>query len=133
MTDGPHFGLTGLAVMGANLARNLAHHGIPVAVHNRTVSRTERFMAEHGEEGPIIETGSVGEFVAALERPRTIMTMVKAGPPVDAVIDELLAHLEKGDTVVDGGNSHFRDTQRRARALADQGLRFLGVGVSGGE
>jgi 6-phosphogluconate dehydrogenase len=133
MTDQPHFGLTGLAVMGANLARNVAHHGIPVAVHNRTASRTERFMVEHGDEGPITGTGSVEEFVAALERPRTIMTMVKAGPPVDAVIDELVPHLEKGDTIVDGGNSHFRDTQRRTRAMAEQGLRFLGVGVSGGE
>ena len=90
MTDGPHFGLTGLAVMGANLARNVARHGIPVAVHNRTASKTERFMAEHGDEGPIIGTASIEEFVAALERPRTIMTMVKAGPPVDAVIDELV-------------------------------------------
>ena len=133
MTDEPQFGLTGLAVMGANLARNVAHHGIPVAVHNRTASKTERFMAEHGSEGPITGTGSVEEFVAALERPRTIMTMVKAGPPVDAVIDQLVPHLERGDTIIDGGNSHFRDTQRRTRALADQGLRFLGVGVSGGE
>jgi 6-phosphogluconate dehydrogenase len=133
MTGETHFGLTGLAVMGANLARNVAHHGIPVAVHNRTATKTERFMAEHGNEGPITGTGSVEEFLAALERPRTIMTMVKAGPPVDAVIDELVPHLAEGDTIVDGGNSNFRDTQRRTRALADQGLRFLGVGVSGGE
>ena len=133
MTGGTHFGLTGLAVMGANLVRNVAHHGMPVVVHNRTTARTERFMAEHGNEGPITATGTVEEFVAALERPRTIMTMVKAGAPVDAVIDELVPHLDAGDTIVDGGNSHFRDTQRRTRALADQGLRFLGVGVSGGE
>jgi len=133
MTEATHFGLTGLAVMGANLARNVAHHGIPLAVHNRTASRTERFMAEHGDEGPITGTGSVEEFVAALERPRTIMTMVKAGAPVDAVIDDLIPHLDAGDTIVDGGNSNFRDTQRRATALADRGLRFLGVGVSGGE
>jgi 6-phosphogluconate dehydrogenase len=132
MTD-THFGLTGLAVMGANLARNVAHHDIPVAVHNRTASKTERFMAEHGSEGPITGTGSVQEFVAALERPRTIMVMVKAGPPVDAVIDELTPHLDQGDTIVDGGNSNFRDTQRRTKAMADKGLRFLGVGVSGGE
>ncbi len=133
MTDGTHFGLTGLAVMGANLARNVAHHGIPVAVHNRTASKTERFMAEHGDEGPFTGTGSVEQFVAALERPRTIMVMVKAGAPVDAVIDELAPHLDQGDTIVDGGNSNFRDTQRRTKAMADQGLRFLGVGVSGGE
>ncbi|HEX2046553.1 MAG TPA: NADP-dependent phosphogluconate dehydrogenase [Acidimicrobiales bacterium] len=133
MTGGTHFGLTGLAVMGANLARNVAGHGIPIAVHNRTASRTEKFMAEHGAEGPIAGTGPVAEFVAALERPRTVMVMVKAGPPVDAVIDELVPHLDEGDTIVDGGNSHFRDTQRRTKALAEQGLRFLGVGVSGGE
>jgi 6-phosphogluconate dehydrogenase len=125
--------MTGLAVMGANLARNVAHHGIPIAVHNRTAARTERFMAEHGDEGPITGTGSAEEFVAALERPRTIMIMVKAGAPVDAVIDELAPHLDTGDTLVDGGNSFFRDTQRRGKALADRGLRFMGVGVSGGE
>jgi 6-phosphogluconate dehydrogenase len=133
MAEGTHFGLTGLAVMGANLARNVAHHDIPVAVHNRTLARTEAFMAEHGDEGPITGTGSVEEFVGALDRPRTIMVMVKAGPAVDAVIDDLVPHLDSGDTIVDGGNSHFRDTQRRTKALAEKDLRFLGVGVSGGE
>jgi 6-phosphogluconate dehydrogenase len=133
MTQAPQFGLTGLAVMGANLARNIARHGIPIAVHNRTTARTEQFMAEYGSEGPITGTTSNEEFVAALERPRTIMIMVKAGPPVDAVIDQLVPLLDEGDTIVDGGNSYFRDTQRRTRALADRGLRFLGVGVSGGE
>jgi 6-phosphogluconate dehydrogenase len=133
MARATHFGMTGLAVMGANLARNVAHHGIPVAVHNRTPARTERFIAEHGDEGPITATGSVEEFVAALERPRTIMIMVKAGAPVDAVIDELAPHLDAGDTLLDGGNSFFRDTQRRGEALADRRLHFMGVGVSGGE
>jgi 6-phosphogluconate dehydrogenase len=133
MTEKPHFGLTGLAVMGANLARNVAHHGIPVAVHNRTTSRTERLVAEHGSEGPITGSASVEEFVAALAPPRTIMIMVKAGPPVDAVIAELVPHLDRGDTIVDGGNSFFRDTQRHHADLAEQGIRFLGVGVSGGE
>ena len=131
--SGPRFGLTGLAVMGANLARNVAHHDIPIAVHNRTQSKTEQFMAEHGSEGPITGTGSTEEFVGALERPRTIMTMVKAGPAVDAVIEELAPLLDEGDTIVDGGNSHFRDTQRRDKAMNERGLRFLGVGVSGGE
>jgi 6-phosphogluconate dehydrogenase len=131
--SGPRFGLTGLAVMGANLARNVAHHDIPIAVHNRTASKTEQFMAEHGSEGPITGTGTTQEFVQALERPRTIMTMVKAGPAVDAVIEELAPLLDDGDTIVDGGNSHFRDTQRRDKALSERGLRFLGVGVSGGE
>ena len=131
--SGPRFGLTGLAVMGANLARNVAHLDIPIAVHNRTASKTEQFMAEHGSEGPITGTGTTQKFVQALERPRTIMTMVKAGPAVDAVIEELAALLDEGDTIVDGGNSHFRDTQRRDKAMNERGLRFLGVGVSGGE
>ncbi len=131
--SGPRFGLTGLAVMGANLARNVAHHDIPIAVHNRTASKTEQFMAEHGSEGPITGTGTTQEFVQALERPRTIMAMVKAGPAVDAVIEELAPLLDEGDTIVDGGNSHFRDTQRRDKAMNERGLRFLGVGVSGGE
>ncbi|MEO8689181.1 MAG: NADP-dependent phosphogluconate dehydrogenase [Solirubrobacteraceae bacterium] len=131
--SGPRFGLTGLAVMGANLARNVAHHDIPIAVHNRTASKTEQFMSEHGSEGPITGTGTTEEFVQALERPRTIMTMVKAGPAVDAVIEELAPLLDEGDTIIDGGNSHFRDTQRRDKAMNERGLRFLGVGVSGGE
>ena len=131
--SGPRFGLTGLAVMGANLARNVAHHDIPIAVHNRTASKTEQFMSEHGSEGPITGTGTTEEFVQALERPRTIMTMVKAGPAVDAVIEELAPLLDEGDTIVDGGNSHFRDTQRRDKVMNERGLRFLGVGVSGGE
>ena len=131
--SGPRFGLTGLAVMGANLARNVAHHDIPIAVHNRTASKTEQFMSEHGSEGPITGTGTTQEFVQALERPRTIMTMVKAGPAVDAVIEELAPLLDEGDTIVDGGNSHFKDTQRRDKAMNERGLRFLGVGVSGGE
>jgi 6-phosphogluconate dehydrogenase len=133
MAEGTHFGLTGLAVMGANLARNVAHHGIPIAVHNRTTSRTEEFMADHGGEGPIAGSTSTQEFVAAIERPRTIMVMVKAGAPVDAVIEELAPHLEQGDTIIDGGNSLFRDTQRRTKALEQRGLNFMGVGVSGGE
>ena len=133
MADGTHFGLTGLAVMGANLSRNVAHHGIPIAVHNRTTSRTEEFMEEHGGEGPIVGSTSTAEFVAAVERPRTIMVMVKAGAPVDAVIEELAPLLDEGDTIIDGGNSYFRDTQRRTKALAERGLNFMGVGVSGGE
>jgi 6-phosphogluconate dehydrogenase len=126
-------GLTGLAVMGANLARNIAHHDIPIAVHNRTTARTEAFMREHGGEGPITGTESTEEFVAALARPRSIIVMVKAGAPVDGVIEELVPHLDEGDIVIDGGNSHFTDSRRRAQALQERGLRFLGTGVSGGE
>jgi 6-phosphogluconate dehydrogenase len=128
-----HFGMTGLAVMGANLARNVARNGIPIAVHNRTTARTERFIAEHGDEGPITAAASTAELVGALRRPRVVMVMVKAGPPVDAVIDELAPYLDPGDTIVDGGNSFFRDTQRRGKALVEHGLLFLGTGVSGGE
>jgi 6-phosphogluconate dehydrogenase len=133
MDSDRHFGLTGLATMGANLARNVAHHDIPVAVHNRTASRTERFMAEHGSEGPLSGHESVSDWVGALARPRVLMSMVKAGPPTDAVIEEVLPHLDDGDVLIDGGNANFRDTQRRHAAVAERGVHFLGVGVSGGE
>jgi 6-phosphogluconate dehydrogenase len=133
MSPTARFGLTGLATMGANLARNVAHHDIPVAVHNRTATKTKAFLEEHGDEGPISGYESVQEWVAALERPRVVMSMVKAGDPVDAVIDEVVPCLDSGDVLIDGGNSHFRDTQRRFRALAERDLHFMGVGVSGGE
>ncbi|MGA9857124.1 MAG: NADP-dependent phosphogluconate dehydrogenase [Solirubrobacteraceae bacterium] len=129
----PHFGLTGLATMGANLARNVAHHDIPVAVHNRTTSRMERFVSEHGSEGPISGHESVQDWVGALAQPRVLMSMVQAGSATDAVIDEITPHLDRGDIVIDGGNAHYRDTQRRHAKLAEQGIHFLGVGVSGGE
>ncbi len=133
MTSEPNFGLTGLATMGANLARNVARHDIPVAVHNRTYSRTERFMDEHASEGPLTAHESVEEWIGGLSRPRVIMSMVQAGPATDAVIDEVTPHLEAGDILIDGGNANFRDTQRRHHALAEQEIHFLGVGVSGGE
>jgi 6-phosphogluconate dehydrogenase len=129
----PHFGLTGLATMGANLARNVAHHEIPVAVHNRSGEKTRKFMDEHGSEGPLSGYHSVEDWVGALATPRVLMTMVKAGDPVDAVIAEIVPHLDRGDVLIDGGNSLFRDTQRRHAALAESGIHFLGVGVSGGE
>ncbi len=128
-----HFGLTGLATMGANLARNVAHHDIPVAVHNRTTSRMTTFVDEHGSEGPISGFESTDEWVAALARPRVLMSMVQAGPATDAVIDEIAPHLDRDDILIDGGNANYRDTQRRHDQLAQQGIRFLGVGVSGGE
>ena len=127
------FGLTGLATMGANLARNVAHHDIPVAVHNRTASRTTAFLEQHADEGPISGYESTQEWIAALERPRVVMSMVKAGAPTDAVIDEIVPYLDPGDVLIDGGNAHFRDTQRRFHALAERDLHFMGVGVSGGE
>jgi 6-phosphogluconate dehydrogenase len=128
-----HFGLTGLATMGANLARNVAHHDIPVVVHNRTTSRMTRFVEEHGSEGPITGQESVSDWVGALARPRVLMSMVQAGPATDAVIDEIAPHLDQGDVLIDGGNANFRDTQRRHAALRERGITFLGVGVSGGE
>ena len=126
-------GVTGLAVMGANLARNIARHGFRVAVHNRTAARTEQFIRDYGSEGEFVAATTMEEFVAALERPRRIIVMVKAGAPVDAVIDELTPLLDEGDIIIDAGNSHFADTKRRTAACAERGLRFMGVGVSGGE
>jgi len=133
MAGESRFGLTGLAVMGQNLARNVAHHGFPIAVHNRTTAKTDQFYKDFGHEGPITATHTIEEFVAAIARPRPIMIMVKAGKPVDAVIAELVPHLDEGDIIIDGGNSLFTDTRRREQDLAAKGIRFLGVGVSGGE
>jgi 6-phosphogluconate dehydrogenase len=130
---GSQIGVTGLAVMGANLARNIARRGVPTAVHNRTAAKTEQFMADYGDEGPFTAAGSLEEFVSALERPRRIIVMVKAGPPVDGVIADLAPLLDEGDIVIDAGNSHFADTRRRDRECAERGLRFIGTGVSGGE
>jgi 6-phosphogluconate dehydrogenase len=130
---GSQIGVTGLAVMGANLARNIAGRGVPTAVHNRTASKNEQFMADHGSEGPFTAGESLEEFVAGLERPRRIIVMVKAGAPVDGVIDDLAPLLDAGDIVIDAGNSHFADTRRRTAECRERGLRFIGTGVSGGE
>jgi 6-phosphogluconate dehydrogenase len=126
-------GVTGLATMGANLARNMARNGFPVAVHNRTEARTRELVGRHGDEGRLVGTFSTEEFVAALARPRRILVMVKAGPAVDAVLEELAGHLDDGDLLIDGGNSWFEDTVRREGDMAARGLRFIGTGVSGGE
>ena len=126
-------GVTGLAVMGRNLARNLARNGFTVAVHNRSPERTRSLVAEHGHEGTFVPSESLEDFVASLERPRKIIVMVKAGAATDAVVDELVTLLEEGDIVIDAGNAHFPDTRRREAALAAKGLRFVGMGVSGGE
>jgi 6-phosphogluconate dehydrogenase len=126
-------GVTGLAVMGRNLARNLARHGYRVALHNRTFERTRSLVAEHGDEGTFVPSESVKEFIGSLERPRAIIIMVKAGEPTDAVISELAPLLDRGDILVDCGNAHYEDTRRRERELRSQGLHFVGSGVSGGE
>ena len=126
-------GVTGLAVMGRNLARNFARHGHVVALHNRTQTRTDDLVAQFASEGDFVPSDSLESFVASLKKPRRVMIMVKAGDPTDAVIDDLLPLLEEGDIVVDGGNAHFLDTRRREAALRERGLNFVGAGVSGGE
>ncbi|MEU1754295.1 NADP-dependent phosphogluconate dehydrogenase [Micromonospora matsumotoense] len=126
-------GVTGLAVMGRNLARNLARNGFTVAVHNRSPERTRSLVADHGDEGTFVPSESLADFVGSLERPRAVIVMVKAGAPTDAVIDELVPLLEEGDIVVDAGNAHFADTRRREETLREHGLHFVGTGVSGGE
>jgi 6-phosphogluconate dehydrogenase len=126
-------GVTGLAVMGRNLARNLARHGHVVALHNRSAERTRSLVKEHGEEGTFVPAESMNDFVTSLKRPRAIIIMVKAGDATDAVIDELVPLLDEGDIIIDCGNAHYTDTRRREAALRERGLHFVGCGVSGGE
>ena len=133
MTELANVGVVGMAVMGSNLARNLAHHGFRVAIFNRTASRTDAVIAEHGDEGTFLPAHAIEEFVASIERPRSVILMVKAGPATDATIEDLLPHLEPGDIIMDGGNSFFRDTIRREKELSDKGFHFVGAGISGGE
>ena len=127
-----HIGLTGLAVMGQNLVLNMESNGYTVAVHNRTVKTMQEFVAQHPGKN-LIGCETLEDFVAALERPRKLMIMVKAGAPVDAVIDQLIPLLDPSDLIIDGGNSYFMDTERRSKDLENKGLRFIGTGVSGGE
>jgi 6-phosphogluconate dehydrogenase len=126
-------GVVGLATMGENLARNLASHGARVVVYNRTRKRTDDFMAAHAGEGDFRPAGSLEELARILKPPRAILLMVKAGSAVDEAIDSLSKMLEPGDTIIDGGNSLFHDTRRRAAAVEESGLGFIGAGVSGGE
>ncbi len=126
-------GVVGLAVMGANLARNLASRGHTVALYNRTQSRTDDLVTAHGSEGAFVPATDVEEFVASLEPPRRIIMMVQAGPGTDATIESLVPHLEPGDILVDGGNAHYPDTRRREEELRERGLLFVGAGISGGE
>ena len=127
------FGLIGLAVMGQNLALNVERNGFSVAVYNRTAARTKEFMAERAVGKNIVAGYTIEEFVGLLKKPRKIMLMVKAGAPVDAVIEQLKPHLEPGDLLIDGGNSFFGDTERRAAELERRGILYIGTGVSGGE
>ncbi|MCI4126843.1 NADP-dependent phosphogluconate dehydrogenase [Bacillus haynesii] len=125
-------GVVGLAVMGKNLALNIESRGFSVSVYNRSSAKTEEFLKE-AEGKNVVGTYSIEEFVASLEKPRKILLMVKAGTPTDATIQSLLPHLEKGDILIDGGNTYYKDTQRRNRELAESGIHFIGTGVSGGE
>ncbi|MBW4487623.1 MAG: NADP-dependent phosphogluconate dehydrogenase [Trichocoleus desertorum ATA4-8-CV12] len=127
------FGLIGLAVMGENLALNVERNGFPIAVYNRTPDKTDVFMAKRAQGKQVKAAYSIEDFVAALERPRKILIMVKAGAPVDAVINQLRPLLEPGDIIIDGGNSFYEDTERRTKELEPSGLHFVGMGVSGGE
>ena len=127
-------GLAGLAVMGQNLALNVADHGFQISVFNRTTSTMEKFVAENPETpGGLVGCKTLEEFVASLARPRRIIILVKAGKPTDAVIDSLVPLLEQDDIIIDGGNANWNDTIRRERELRAKGLRFIGSGVSGGE
>lgn len=126
-------GLIGLAVMGQNLVMNMNDHGFTVVVFNRTTLKVDQFIAGPAKNSRVIPSHNLEEFFLALKRPRKIMLMVKAGPPVDELIQECLPFLEKGDIIIDGGNSHFLDTERREGELREKGIYYLGVGISGGE
>ena len=127
-------GLIGLAVMGQNLVLNMNDHGYTVAVYNRTVSKVDEFLNDAAKgRNTIIGTRSIEELVASLAKPRKVMLMVKAGEVVDSFIDLLVPHLETGDVIIDGGNSHFPDTNRRTAQLREKGILYIGTGVSGGE
>ena len=131
--DVADIGVTGMAVMGSNLARNFARNGFKVAIHNRSVGKTETVMDNYASEGEFYPSESMADFVASLQKPRVAIIMVKAGKPTDAVIDELASLMEEGDIIVDAGNALFTDTRRREAALREKGLHFVGAGVSGGE
>jgi 6-phosphogluconate dehydrogenase len=126
-------GLIGLAVMGENLVLNMESKGFTVGVFNRTVARVDEFMAGRGAGKNFIGAHSIEELCASLEKPRKVMMLVKAGKPVDDFIELIIAHLEEGDIIIDGGNSHFPDTIRRAKYVESKGLLYIGTGVSGGE
>jgi 6-phosphogluconate dehydrogenase len=126
-------GLIGLAVMGQNLVLNMTDHGFKVAVFNRTTSKVDEFLAHEAKGTPVEGAHSIAELCAKLKRPRRVMIMVKAGDVVDQTIDQIVPHLEKGDIIIDGGNSLFTDTNRRTKDLAAKGILFIGTGVSGGE
>lgn len=127
-----NIGVVGMAVMGKNLALNIESRGFTVGIYNRTAAKTDEVMKDHSEK-KLIPSHTIEEFVDSLEKPRRILMMVKAGKPTDAVIDELLPLLDKGDVLIDGGNTNFHDTMARNARLDKSGINFIGMGVSGGE
>jgi 6-phosphogluconate dehydrogenase len=133
MTKLADIGLIGLAVMGENLVLNMESKGFTVAVYNRTVDKVDKFVNGRGAGKNFIGAHSIEELTASLERPRKVMMLVKAGQPVDDFIEKLIPHLEPGDIIIDGGNSHFPDTIRRTKYVESKGLLYIGTGVSGGE
>ncbi len=126
-------GLIGLAVMGQNLVLNMNDYGFKVAVFNRTVSKVDDFLTNEAKGTQVVGAHSIEELTSLLKKPRRVMLMVKAGTPVDEMIEEILPHLEAGDILIDGGNSLYSDTTRRTKALAEKGILYIGTGVSGGE
>lgn len=133
MTKLADIGLIGLAVMGENLVLNMESKGYTVAVFNRTVEKVDKFVNGRGAGKNFIGTHSIEELCASLKRPRKVMMLIKAGQPVDDFIEKIIPHLEEGDIIIDGGNSHFPDTIRRAKYVESKGLLYIGTGVSGGE
>jgi len=133
MNEKADIGLVGLAVMGENLVLNMESRGFTVAVYNRTLEKVDNFVHGRAKGKKIIGTHSIAELVGSLKTPRKIMLMVKAGKPVDEFIEQIIPHLQKGDIIIDGGNSHFPDTIRRTKYLEAKGFLFIGTGVSGGE
>jgi len=127
------FGLVGLAVMGENLVLNIESRGFTVAVYNRTVKKVDDFVQGRAQGKKIIGVHSIPDLVASLKKPRKIMLMIKAGKPVDEFIEQIIPHIEQGDIIIDGGNSHYPDTIRRTKYLESKGFLFIGTGVSGGE
>src|SRR3972149_1249976 len=133
MTPVADIGIIGLAVMGQNLALNMDDHGFTVVVFNRTVEKVDHFLANEARATRIVGAHSLEELIGELKRPRRVMLMVKAGPPVDAMTESITPLLQPGDIIIDGGNSPDPDPTRRTRELAAKGLLFIGTGVSGGE
>lgn len=133
MKNKADIGLIGLAVMGENLVLNMESKGYTVAVFNRSVEKVEKFVSGRGAGKNFIGAKSIEEFVASIERPRKVMMLVKAGAAVDALIEQILPHLEEGDIIIDGGNTHFPDTNRRTKYVESKGFLYIGTGVSGGE